>query len=174
MDEKLFREKLSQVAEWQQPKLSASDIKESQRKGRGPGRPSQEERYQEEHEEVWLDLFEGVNPTQQPELVRVMITPVDCPDCGQHCPTGRRKELKLYRNLPKHVDHWRHRCVECKRYQHPDTGEFSIEPGPASQVFLNWAKAQYSAKRRQARQELKEPKEDTGVIRKYPDTLDPL
>ena len=176
MDNELFKQKLSEVAEWKQPKLSVTDIKESQSKGRRRGRPSNEEQYQQEHEEVFLDLFEGINPTQQPELVRVLIQPIDCPDCGQHCPTGRRKEIKLYKNLPRHVDHWRTRCVECKRYQHPDTKEFTIQPGPACQVFLNWAKAQYSARIKKARQDATQDthKEDTGVIRKYPDTQHPL
>ena len=171
MDKELFKQRLSEVAEWQQPKLTASDIKQAGQKSRGRGRPSKESLYQQEHEEVFLDLFEGINPTQQPELVRVLVQAVDCPDCGQHCPNGRRKEIKLYKNLPRHIDHWRTRCVECKLYQHPDTKEFSIQPGPACQVFLNWAKAQYSARMKKAKQEVKE---DSGVIRKYPDTMNPL
>ena len=66
--------------------------------------------------------------------------------------------------------------MECKRYQHPDTKQFTIQPGPACQVFLNWAKAQYSARMKKARQDATEDAviEDTGVIRKYPDTEDPL
>lgn len=170
MDKELFKQRLSEVAEWQLPKLSPSDIKEAGQRNRGRGRPSKESLYQQEHEEVFLDLFEGVNPTMPPELVKVRDQPTTCKDCGQICTQPPRREIKLYRNLPKHVDHWRTRCVECKRYQHPDTKEFSIQPGPACQVFLNWAKAQYSARTKKIKQEIKE---DTGVIRKYPDTMDP-
>jgi hypothetical protein len=63
MDKELFKQKLSEVADWHIPKLNETDIKESKRKGRGRGRPSVEDLYQQEHQEVFLDLFNGINPT---------------------------------------------------------------------------------------------------------------
>ena len=69
MDDKKFKELLSQVADWQIPKLSQTEIKEARQRNRG--RRSNEELYQEEHEETFLELFEGHNPTMAPELLKV-------------------------------------------------------------------------------------------------------
>ncbi len=77
--------KLSEVAEFRMPKLTASDIKISKQKARGKGRPTKEWLYQEEHEEVFIDMFQGINPTHNPELVKVKIQAIDCEDCGDEC-----------------------------------------------------------------------------------------
>jgi len=143
--------KLSEVAEFRMPKLTPSDIKISKQKARGKGRPTKEYLYQEEHEQVFLDLFEGINPTHTPELVKVKIQAIDCEDCGAHCPNGRQMELKFYSKAPNHVPHWRQRCKTCNKYKDPNTGEFTLPQGPACQVFLNWAKAEYSARNKQAK-----------------------
>jgi len=170
--------KLSEVAEFRMPKLTPSEIKISKQRARGKGRPTKESLYQEEHEEVFLDMFQGINPTHTPELVKLHIKPVDCEDCGRHCENGRRQEIKFYKKAPNHIAHWRHRCLTCNRYRDPNTGEYTLPQGPACQVFLNWAKAQFTAKNKQARAEAKPklefPDDDNIVIRKYPDTADPL
>jgi len=170
-----LRRKMAEVAEFRMPKLTASDIKISKQKARGKGRPTNEERYQEEHEEVFLDLFEGINPTHSPELVKLNIKPVDCEDCGRHCENGRQTEIKFYKKTPGHIAHRRDRCITCNRYRDPNTGEYTLPQGPACQVYLNWAKAQYNARNKQAKTEskLKLTKEPECVIRSYPDTLEP-
>jgi hypothetical protein len=167
--EELFQ-KLSEVAEFKMPKLTPSEIKISKQKQRGKGRPSSEELYQDEHEEVFLDMFQGINPTHTPELVKVYIKPIDCEDCGQHCENGRQMEIKFYPAAPKHIAHRRTRCLVCNRYKDPNTGEFTLPQGPACQTFLNWAKSQYTLRNKK---EVIEPQSipDTGVITKYPDTL---
>jgi hypothetical protein len=154
MDKELFKQRLSEVAEFRMPKLSPSDIKEAGQRARGRGRPTKEERYQEEHQEVFLDLFEGINPTQQPELVKVMIKPKDCDDCGQHLTVSREMQIKFYRGVPGHISHRRDRCVTCNRYRDPHTGLFTLPQGPACQVYLNWAKAEFSARNKQAKKDL--------------------
>jgi hypothetical protein len=78
-----LKQKLSEVAEWRQPRISISDVKRGAQKARGKGRPSREEMYEEEHEQVFAELFKGINPTHAPELVRVHIQRVDCEDCGR-------------------------------------------------------------------------------------------
>jgi hypothetical protein len=163
-----LKQKLSEVGEWRQPKISISDVKRGAQKARGRGRPSSEEQYQQEHEEVFADLFKGINPTHAPELVKVHIQPVDCEDCGQHCELGRQMEIKFYYAQPRHIAHRRDRCLTCNKYRDPYTGKFTLSPGPAFQVFLNWSKSQFSAKNKKPQA----PKEDSGVIRKYPDTMD--
>ena len=150
MDKEEFQRKLNEVAEWQLPDVTATgEIKSPKR-----GRKTAEEQYQEEHEEVFLEMFDGKNPTMTPQLTKVKIAAVICPDCGIVCAEGRRCEIKYHMGNPKHVDHRRERCVECKMYRHPETGLFELPMGPAAQVYLNWAKRQYSLNLKQ------DPKEE--------------
>ena len=151
--DELFQ-KLNEVAEFQMPKLSASEIKISKQKSRGKGRPSAEEKYQEEHEEVFLDLFEGINPTMSPELVKLHIKPQDCEDCGVHLTESREMNIKFYKKTPGHIAHWRKHCKNCNKYLDPNTGEFTLPQGPACQVYLNWAKSQFSLRNKQAKKDL--------------------
>jgi len=143
-----LKQKLSEVGEWRQPKISISDVKRGVQKARGRGRPSSEDLYQEQHEEVFADLFKGINPTQPPELVRMLIKPIDCEDCGRHCENGRQMEIKFYAAVSNHVAHRRIRCLVCNQYKDPNTGEFTLPQGPACQVFLNWAKAEFTARKK--------------------------
>jgi hypothetical protein len=145
--------KLSEVAEFRMPKLTPSEIKISKQKARGKGRPSLEEQYQDEHEEVFLDLFQGINPTHTPELVKVHIKAIDCEDCGAHCPIGRQTEIKFYKAVPNHIAHRRDRCLTCNKYRDPNTGEYTLSQGPACQVFLNWAKAEFNARNKLAKKQ---------------------
>jgi hypothetical protein len=175
--DELFQ-KLSEVAEFRMPKLTASDIKISKQKARGKGRPSKEELYQDEHEEVFLDMFQGINPTMNPELVKVNVQPVDCEDCGRHCENGRQQEIKFYKKTVGHIAHRRTRCLTCNKYRDPNTGEYTLPQGPACQVYLNWAKAEFNARNKLAKAQGKpetkiEIREPECVIRKYPDTLLP-
>lgn len=149
-----IRQKLAEVAEFRMPKLSGSDIKISKQKARGKGRPTNEERYQEEHEEVFLDLFNGINPTHAPELVKLNIKPQDCEGCGNHLTVSREMEIKYYKAAPNHIAHRRERCLTCNRYRDPNTGLFTLPQGPACQVYLNWAKAQFNARNKQAKKDL--------------------
>ena len=147
-----LRLKLAEVAEFRMPKISNTDIKEA--KSRARGRKSNEEKYQEEHEEVFMDLFNGINPTHSPELVKVHIKPVDCEDCGKHLEEGRVMEIKYYAEHSKHIAHRRDRCKSCNKYRDPYTGLFTLPQGPACQTYLNWAKAEYSARNKQAKKDL--------------------
>ena len=173
-----IRQKMAEVAEFRMPKLTPNDIKVSKQRSRGKSRASREEQYQEEHEEVFLDLFEGINPTHIPELVRMHIQPVDCEDCGRHCENGRQQEIKFYKKAAGHIAHWRRRCLTCNKYRDPNTGEYTLPQGPACQVYLNWAKAQFNARNKQSKVEnmvetIVDSKEPQCVIRKYPNTLEP-
>ena len=143
-----LKQKLAEVAEWQMPKLKDHEIAVAKQRARGRGRPSTEDLYQEEHEQVFLDIFEGVNPTHPLELVKVYIKPIDCEDCGRHCENGRQMEIKFYYEQPRQVAHRRTRCLVCNRYKDPYTGKFTLPQGPASQVFCNWAAAEFTARKK--------------------------
>lgn len=150
MDKEQFKQKLSEVADWQIPKLNDTEIKESLKAIRGRGRPSEEEQYQWEHMKQFLEIHNGTNPTSPLELTRVKRA-CDCEDCGRHCENGREQEIKYHPATSGHIAHWRVRCKTCAHYRHPETGEFDLPQGPAAQTFLNWAKRQYSLRKRQAK-----------------------
>ena len=143
-----LKQKLAEVAEWRQPRISISDVKRGEQRARGKGRPSREEMYEQEHEQVFAELFKGINPTHAPELVKVHVKPIDCEDCGRHCETGRQMEIKFYYATARHVAHRRTRCVTCNKYKDPNTGEFTLNQGPACQAFLNWANAELNARKK--------------------------
>jgi hypothetical protein len=146
--------KLSEVAEFKMPELTKTALKAAKQKGRGAGRPSAEERYQDEHEEVFLDMFEGINPTHRPELVKVHIKPQDCEDCGKHLTESREMHIKFYKETAAgHVAHWRKHCKNCNKYRDPNTGLFTLSQGPACQVYLNWAKSEFSARKKAAKKQ---------------------
>lgn len=148
-----LKQKLLEVAEWEMPKLSKTDAKEA--KSRARGRRSAEEKYQEEHEEVFLDMFQGINPTHKPVMVKMLIKPQDCEDCGKHLTESREMHIKFYKETPAgHIAHWRKHCKVCNKYLDPNTGEYTLSQGPACQVYLNWAKAQFSARNKAAKKNL--------------------
>lgn len=163
MDDKLFRQLLSEVAEWQIPKLTATDIKLAEQKKRGKGRPTNEERYQDEHQEVFLDLFNGINPTYPPELVKTKVSATVCEDCGIHCPNGRKKEKKLYQTGTK--KNWREKCLTCEKSKNPFTGKFDLTLSQAPHVWTDFLKHRKGAYNTEKNQQIK----DSGIITFYPD-----
>lgn len=180
MDEQEFRQRLSEVAEWRIPKLSATDVKESEKKRRGRGRPTHEELYQDAHEEIFLEIHNGINPTQSPELTRVKTAACICDDCGAHCPNGRKKEKKLYETGKGKKRNWREKCVTCNKSKNPINGKFDLSPQQASVVwtdFLRDSKGLYKTAANAAREELNikssDPsavEDDVGIISYYPDS----
>lgn len=161
MDDELFKQKLSEVAEWIIPKLSKTDANEVKKRARG--RKSAEERYQEEHEEIFTELFQGVNPTHPPELVKVKCQATICPDCGCECSQGRHKEIKFYETGAKKVRNWRERCITCNKNKNPFTGKFDLTPSEAPHVwtvFLREVKGIYKTAGNQARNNLDQDEAD--------------
>ena len=155
-----FKKRLSEIAEWEIPKLTETDLKPIRKKGR----PSEEELYQNEHEQIFMEIYNGVNPTHTPKLGKVKIQPVTCDDCGEHCPNGRRKEKKVYEaNGNKH---WREKCITCGMSQNPFTKKFDLTVAEASSRWANYwrdVKGVYKTARNEQR------KEDNIIITSYPD-----
>jgi hypothetical protein len=143
MDDKEFRKRLSEVAEWTIPETEQETSKNAKKKR---GRKSAEEQYQEQHEEVFLEMFDGINPTKAPLLLKVKYIPYTC-ECGRVCTDGCQKEAKLYET--KTGCHWKVKCKTCGMTQNPITGAFDLSPQKASVVwhsFLRDSKGVYKSK----------------------------
>ena len=128
MDNKLFKQRLTEVAEWRIPKIKPTA---SERRA-GAGRPSKEEQYLEIHEEAFIEMFAGENPTQALELVKVKRCAEDCEDCGRHCEQGRDLENRKFFT---YEPHWRKRCLTCGMNQNPYTKKFDLNNTDASGVW---------------------------------------
>ena len=143
MDDAEFKQKLSQVAEWRVPKLKEWQVEQAKQKARGKGRPSNGDLYQEEHNKIFLEIFNGVNPTYAPEITKLKIQAVTCGDCGEICEQGRRTETKFCAGGRNEVAYRKERCVECNLYRDPATGKFTITAGRSTHIFAQWAKMNY-------------------------------
>jgi hypothetical protein len=135
MNDEEFKKRLSEVADWHIPDLKDWEIKQAKQKARGKGRPSAEEKYQEEHEAIFLEMFNGKNPTIQPVVTNVKVQSCMCEDCGRFCEKGRRTELTRYTT---NRTHWRERCVTCGMNKNPNTGAWDLSNKDASGQWSNW------------------------------------
>ena len=144
MDDAEFKQKLSEVAEWRVPKLKDHEVALAKQRARGKGRPSSEDLYQEEHNKIFLEIFNGVNPTYAPEITKVKIQAVTCGDCGELCEQGRRTEIKFCAAGRNEMPYRKERCVECNLYRDPDTGKFTVSTGRSTHVFAQHAKNKWS------------------------------
>jgi hypothetical protein len=165
MDDEEFRRRLSEVAEWKIPETPRETTLGAKKKR---GRKSKEEQYQDEHEEVFMELFEGVNPTYTPLLTKIKYAPTTC-ECGRVCSSGCEKEAKLCQTKDKTI--WKWKCKTCGMTQDPYTGEYILNAQKASIVwnsFLRETKGCYASKGNLVK---KIVSEDTITIRKYPDTM---
>lgn len=149
MDDKEFRRRLSEVADWIIPETTR-ETSLNAKKTRG--KKSNEDIYCESREQMFLEEFGGVNPTYPPMLTKVKTAAVDCEDCGRHCANGRKKEAKIHESNNK--IHWRTRCVTCNVTKNPYTGEFDLPPGQSSIIwndFLRQTSSTYNTPRNRAR-----------------------
>lgn len=130
MEDKEFRRRLSEVAEWKIPEtLTATTTGEAKKKR---GRKSAEDEYMELRETMFRDEFGGVNLTYPPMLTKVKVVPSICGDCGVVCPEGQKKEIKFYISP---VKHWKERCTTCDKVKNPETGKFDVESYLALSVY---------------------------------------
>lgn len=171
MDQKLFKQKLSEVAEWQQPKITLDSNQKAKLKKRG--RPSAEDIQEEQEYQEFLALHNGINPTMAPELVKVKTQGCECTDCGRFCENGRHVESRQYECNNK--KHWRERCVTCGYWKNPYDGKFDLINSKVSVVwntFMRDTKMVYQTKGNQMRTQQRpcnEIQTDTGTIRIYSD-----
>ena len=162
MKDEEFLAKLSEVALWKIPETIQEQTANARKKR---GRKTAEELYQEQHEQEFLEMFEGVNPSQAPMLLKVHKA-CDCSDCGQHCPNGRQLTLKRHKSNGK--THWRPRCDTCGFSQDPNTQEFNLDGTTSSVKWNNFLKDTKSTYKTAANLKRSE------TIRIWPDTKRPL
>lgn len=152
MDDKEFRRRLSEVAEWKIPD-TPRETSLNQKKKRG--RKSNEDEYMELREEMFYEEFGGVNPTYPPMLTRVKRQASCCEDCGVTCPNGRETEAKYHQKNGKAV--WRQKCLTCNRFQNPFNGKFELT-GTAASIkfndFMRETKGAYKTKGNERRKEV--------------------
>lgn len=156
MDDKLFKQKLSQVAEWRIPETMTSTQSGDAKSPPRRGRPSNEDLFMEENEERFLAEHGGVNPTFPPQVLKVKCQAQTCGDCGKFCENGRHTEKKHY--VTNNIRHWRERCVTCGLHYNPYTQQYDLNKSRASTVwngFLRDSKGSYKTKANQARQQFK-------------------
>lgn len=175
MNDEEFKRRLSEVAEWRLPDTPRETSLNAKKKR---GRKSKEEIYQDEHQEIFMELFEGTNPTYPPLITRIKYQATICDACGRNCTTSCQKEKKFYDTAGK--KHWRERCLTCSKARNPYTGEFDLTIAEASGVwncYLRDSKGVYASKGNIVKNAVAEKPvetEDTSIIRKYPETMKPL
>lgn len=163
MDDELFRKKLTEVAVWEIPK-SNKDTSVASRRRRG--RRSNEELFQDEHEQQFLEEHGGINPTYPPNILSVKAQSCDCPDCGKVCANGRKVDYRLHQKNDKRV--WREHCMECRKFKNPFNGKFELTGSAASikfNEFMRGSKMKYNTKANQERRRyMIEHSDDKTVI----------
>ena len=135
MDDELFRQKLSEVADWKIPETLQETSMNAKKKR---GRKSNEDEYMELREEIFYEEFGGINNTVPPMLLGVKCSPTTCEDCGKHCPNGRKKETKLYETGQTKKRNWREKCLTCELHKNPFTGEFELSSQQAPHAWTDF------------------------------------
>ena len=131
MNQDEFKQKLSQVAEWEIPNVTCGGNTAPKKRGR----KSAEELYQQAHEAEFNDLHNGKNPTVSIALTKVKVASCVCEDCGRYCENGRRKEISQYQtNRP----HWRSKCITCGLNENPETGAFDLNQHQFNVAWSQW------------------------------------
>jgi hypothetical protein len=166
MDDEEFRRRLSEVAEWKLPD-TPRETSLNQKKKRG--RKSAEEKYQDEHEEIFMELFEGVNPTYPPMLTRVKRCAVTCEDCGEHCANGRQTEAKLQEKNGKTA--WRKKCLTCNKYENPFNNKYELTGQAASIKWNDFMRETKGAYKTKGNEQRKQVLANKTVIDNYSETI---
>ena len=169
MDDKLFKQLLSQVAEWHIPETITSTKDGKPKKLRKRGRPSAEDKFLEQQEEIFLEQTGGVNETFPPQLLKLKNCPTVCEDCGKDCPNGRHAEKKLYQTGDK--PNWRERCLTCQKSRNPFTGKFDLSFSEASFVWTDYLKERKGAYKTEGNKARGIIQNDLETITFYPENL---
>lgn len=141
MDDKEFKRKLSEVANWIIPD-DLSDLIERPRKTIRKKKPkkvqvqkpvdSDQDIEDLEEQEEFVHSDEP-NDTYPPKILDLKCQGTVCDDCGRYCENGRKKEKKLYELNNKR--HWREKCITCNKARNPYTGYFDLSTGQSGIVW---------------------------------------
>ena len=140
MNNELFLKRLSEVCEWQYPKIA--DV---------PAEPMLEQPSDldcdgdEVKDSLIGQPIRTVNDTHSPQIVKLKYQNKNCEDCGKPCPKGRKVIIQHYTS---HGGSWRESCKNCGLHRDPRTGEFTLPSSVAASVYQNLAKhtGKYSSK----------------------------
>ena len=121
MDQNEFLQKLSELAEWEIPRVGASGGSMPQKKIKVVEEVDLDNDDDDEEAEVVEPEVKGPNVTIAPRITKIKPQPRMCEDC--HEIVENRKTLRKMNFTP--VTHWREKC-NCGIYKDPNTGEFTL------------------------------------------------
>lgn len=148
MRDQEFKSKLTEVCEWEIPLTMESTQQGSRNRRR---------RLEQAGESCFNETF-------PPKIKNLLLKEKSCEDCGQTV-KGRCVNIEL---IPG-TAYKKERCQTCKKSKDPYTGKFTLTGSEASQ---KWGQYLRPVSRRYKPKALKP--EPACIIRKYPETLDPL
>lgn len=140
-----FLQRLTEVSEWHRPQMGPSGCVSGRRGHTAPPHPGviteadledmTDQQAQSYYEQLmaWRDC--QPNETTRPVIMKLKFTPQPCPACSQELTEHRVVEHTVYQSGGRH---WRNRCKNCKKFQHPVTQEFSMTPAEARSTFFNY------------------------------------
>ena len=180
MDKELFKQKLSEVAEWKIPKPTAANKASGiKRKYSRPKKQELEEESMssednEDNEDNDLGISEDQNVTLPVQLLEAKIQSCQCSDCGKFCEHGRKKESQFYFKAGKKFI--REKCATCKLHKDPNTGKFSLSAQQAPTVWYAYLYAETVKKKpnkvittEENGRWVEQTENDQEIIRKYLD-----
>jgi hypothetical protein len=118
MDNNEFLQKLSELTEWEIPKVGPGGCSMHRKKA-----VVEEVELDEDGEEIVFEepITKGPNTTMAPRIIKIKPQPRMCEDC--HEIVDNRVTLRKVNFTP--VMHWREKC-NCGIHKDPNTGEFSL------------------------------------------------
>lgn len=131
MDDQEFKQRLSQLCDWEYPDVGPID------------KDLREDRTLEKDRREFLEQNGGVNPTLAPKIIKIHHEPKPCEDCGRICAKPRRLDHKLIHSV---APHWRTFCNICKCNRHPVTGEFTLGNGQVNYVYQKYLNAKLKSR----------------------------
>lgn len=143
MDDKEFKEKLSEVAEWKIPENMFELEKATPRSRRKAKVIEYDECESNDSEDT--DTIEepseetSAAPSQLPiQLVGIKVRATVCEDCGRRCSSGRETQAKVFQSKTHKA--WRIHCLTCGLYQNPYTGEIDLKKEDYVNVWTDWGR----------------------------------
>lgn len=141
MKDELFKQKLSEVAEWHMPKITLDGVERRKLKGK-------DDQFYEQHREEFLKRVNYVLPGTQPVITKLLDQNKTCEDCGLQPKKPREVLIKVSEGcgLDKHL---RRKCKSCDLWQDPRTGQYTVKTNNISNVWISWATEQGLIKTKQ-------------------------
>lgn len=125
MDPKLFQQRLKEFADLQDIKVSNTGLRESQIQ---PGD------IELQRQGKLVKIYKDDNPTLGKEVAELKPRQQQCQDCNKTV-INRTVTRTIY-HTP--VPHWRTKCLACKMYKNPRTGNFDLDTRSATNAYVTY------------------------------------